>query len=228
MIEPRPKWGRSGIWAVQVLGVLGTSYLLERALPWLPGWSSSRIPAQLAEAARADPAQRIAEFLRDAVLTGTLEELFFRGLVFELVRRARGPRAAIVTSAVLFGLAHGDWHQAVAAGLLGLQLGAIRLFHGLALAVIAHVVSSAPAVGPHALARALALDRRLRIARAARMQRAPGRGPIHGPPSEDDAIGRMTESRPWRAKASGRTSHGDRHGGRFLFLASRHPARRRR
>jgi hypothetical protein len=143
MIEPRPKWGRSGIWAVQVLGVLGTSYLLERALPWLPGWSSSRIPAQLAEAARADPAQRIEEFLRDAVLTGTLEELFFRGLVFELVRRARGPRAAIVTSAVLFGLAHGDWHQAVAAGLLGLQLGAIRLFHGLALAVIAHVVNNA-------------------------------------------------------------------------------------
>jgi hypothetical protein len=127
---------------VQILGVLGSSHVLTWALGWLPGSSTSRIATRLAESAGQHPAQRVDEFLRDALLTGTLEELLFRGLVFEVVRRARGAGAAILTSAALFGIAHGDWYQGIAAGLLGIQLGALRLFYGLGLAVLAHVVNN--------------------------------------------------------------------------------------
>jgi hypothetical protein len=143
MIDPSPKARRIGIWVLQILGVLATSHLLERAVRLLPGAADSRVATRLAESAAGDPALRFEEFLRDALLTGTIEELFFRGLVFEIVRRMRGPGTAILTSALLFGLAHGDWHQGVAAGLLGLQLGTIRLFFGLPLAIVAHVTNNA-------------------------------------------------------------------------------------
>lgn len=68
-----------------------------------------------------------------------LEELLFRGLVFGLLQARGGPALAIGGSALLFGLAHGVGPAAWIAGLLGLQLGALRLRHGLGVAVLAHL-----------------------------------------------------------------------------------------
>jgi sodium transport system permease protein len=58
------------------------------------------------------------------VLIGAAEELFFRGCLFSALRRAAGARAAIVGSAVLFGLFHFvPFDRLIPSTLLGLILG---------------------------------------------------------------------------------------------------------
>lgn len=81
-----------------------------------------------------------------AILVAFVEEVFFRGLVFEGLLRRANLRAAVLGSALLFGLAHLDLHQGVAAGLLGVQLGALRAFLGLPLAIFAHALNNTAAV----------------------------------------------------------------------------------
>jgi membrane protease YdiL (CAAX protease family) len=81
-----------------------------------------------------------------AILVAIVEEIFFRGLVFEGLRRHLGLRTAVLGSALLFGLAHLDLHQGVAAGLLGVQLGALRAVLGLPVAIFAHALNNTAAV----------------------------------------------------------------------------------
>lgn len=84
--------------------------------------------------------------VRGAILPATLEELFFRGLVFEGVRRLKGDTTALLVSAGLFGLAHPGLAHSAAAGLLGLYLGILRLHWGLALPIAAHALNNALAL----------------------------------------------------------------------------------
>lgn len=86
------------------------------------------------------------ELLQGAILPAAIEEFFFRGLVFEIVRRVKGETAAIGVSAVLFGLAHPGLAHTAAASLLGLYLGALRARWGLALPLVAHALNNGLAV----------------------------------------------------------------------------------
>jgi membrane protease YdiL (CAAX protease family) len=65
----------------------------------------------------------IWSFLTVAVAAAVLEELIFRGIVFDGLVRNYGPLAAILVSAFLFGLIHLNFTQGVGAGILGLYLG---------------------------------------------------------------------------------------------------------
>lgn len=60
------------------------------------------------------------------ILAPIAEELFFRGVVLKQLARVSG-RFAIIISAVMFGLMHGNPYQAVMAFLIGLVLGYITI-----------------------------------------------------------------------------------------------------
>ncbi len=138
----------AAIGALHLAGFAATSALLERAVRWLPGFEASGLAERLAGAAAAAVADggvggwtRLV--LREAVVPAAAEELLFRGVVFAGLRRAAGPRAAVLGSALLFGAAHGDLHHGLVAALLGIVLGCLRERHGLALAFGAHALNNA-------------------------------------------------------------------------------------
>ena len=131
---------------LQVLGVLGTSYTLDFILRRTPGFAASRAAHVFELGTPLDGLTFTGELLRNAIVPATVEELFFRGLVYEGLRRTLGGRAALVGSALLFGLAHLGLHHGLAATLLGLQLGALRRHFGLALAIAAHALNNGAAL----------------------------------------------------------------------------------
>jgi membrane protease YdiL (CAAX protease family) len=131
---------------LQVLGLLGTSQLLAALAKRAPGWATSRLADALAPIDGEGEAGLCMLIARDAIGTATLEELVFRGALFEGLRRALGLGPAIAGSAVLFGLAHLDLHHGLAAAVLGLQLGALRALFGLPLAIVAHVTNNLAAL----------------------------------------------------------------------------------
>ncbi len=142
--------------ALHVAGLAATSWLLERAARRLPGFETSRLAEAIARIPAASDVTNGPEWirlvLRDAVVPATLEELLFRGLLYEILRRSAGVPAAIMGTALLFGLAHLDLHHGLVASLLGLQLGLLRERHGLGLAWLAHATNNVLAVSVSATA----------------------------------------------------------------------------
>ena len=143
--------------ALQVLGFAGTSHLLHQAVSLFPSYATSDL-ADLAKAAplftSAGP-QEVAEVVvLFALLPALLEELLFRGVLFAIFERLRGPTFAIGASALLFGIAHLDLHHGFVAALLGIQLGLLRHLHGLRLAIVAHFLNNTLALGATFLAEA--------------------------------------------------------------------------
>ncbi|HEV3143987.1 MAG TPA: type II CAAX endopeptidase family protein [Gemmataceae bacterium] len=88
-----------------------------------------------------------------SMLNALVEELIFRGIVWEGVATEWNATMALVVSAILFGVAHLHGYPsgpigAVLAGLFGLALGLLRWWTGgLGLAVICHVVADATILG---------------------------------------------------------------------------------
>ena len=131
---------------LQVVGVAATSYWLLFAIQLVPDFEHSALAAALSEQA-AQPSSNLAGALfTGALLTGVFEELLFRGVAIAVVLPFRGMTFAIIASALLFGAAHLDAHHAAVATLLGLQLGLLRVVHGLSLAIAAHVANNALAI----------------------------------------------------------------------------------
>ena len=62
-------------------------------------------------------------FLWAVVLAPALEELLFRGILLRRVERAAGRMPAVLISALLFGLYHGNLSQGITAAAAGLALG---------------------------------------------------------------------------------------------------------
>jgi membrane protease YdiL (CAAX protease family) len=80
------------------------------------------------EASRAAPF--VANFVVVAVVAPFVEELTYRGLGFAAVRDAFGPGAAVVVTAVAFGLAHGLFVALPVLTIFGLILAWVRLTTG--------------------------------------------------------------------------------------------------
>jgi membrane protease YdiL (CAAX protease family) len=84
-----------------------------------------------------------------AVLNATLEELVFRGVLFDALASEWGGVMAVMVTAVLFGLGHRTGYPpgpvgVCLAGLYGLALGLLRLWvGGLALPILAHIAADA-------------------------------------------------------------------------------------
>jgi membrane protease YdiL (CAAX protease family) len=128
---------------LQVVGVAATSHWLLFAIQLAPNFEHSALAAALSDQT-AQPSSNLAgALLTGALLAGVFEELLFRGVAIAVLLPFRGMAFAIVASALLFGAAHLDAHHAAVATLLGLQLGLLRVVHGLSLAVAAHVANNA-------------------------------------------------------------------------------------
>jgi membrane protease YdiL (CAAX protease family) len=88
-----------------------------------------------------------------AVLNATLEELVFRGILFDAIESQWGGWGAVAVTAAVFGLGHLGGYPpgplgAVLAGLYGLGLGVLRLWvNGLALPVVVHITADATIYG---------------------------------------------------------------------------------
>jgi len=128
--------------ALQVVGLLGTNHLLSRVVELLPGFAQSRAHDAFDAAGDASLKELLLLLLRDGLGAALIEELLFRGLLFEALRRWLGPLPAVFGSALLFGVIHLDWHQGGVAALLGLQLGAMRQVFGLPTAIAAHATNN--------------------------------------------------------------------------------------
>ncbi len=134
--------------ALHLAGFAATSALLGAGARLLPGFEASGLAGSLARAGAAEAGGGgggawIRLLAREVVVPAAAEELFFRGVLYAGLRRFGGPRAAILGSALLFGIAHGDVHHGLVAGLLGISLGCLRERHGLGLAFGAHAVNNA-------------------------------------------------------------------------------------
>ncbi|HZJ14895.1 MAG TPA: CPBP family intramembrane glutamic endopeptidase [Chthoniobacteraceae bacterium] len=80
-----------------------------------------------------------------SLLNALLEELVFRGVLFDGIDSQWGPWVAVVATAIIFGCGHAHGYPPgrfgeVLAGLYGLTLGALRVWTGgLALPFVAHI-----------------------------------------------------------------------------------------
>ena len=83
----------------------------------------------------------------------TLEEVIFRGIVWDIVAREQSNGVALVVTAALFGLGHLHGYPpgpvgAVLAGLYGLGLGLLRWWSGgLGLVIACHIGADATIFG---------------------------------------------------------------------------------
>ncbi len=84
-----------------------------------------------------------------SLLNATLEELVFRGILFDGLESQWGWRLALVTTSVLFGIGHLRGYPPGPAGaclavLFGFAVGSLRVWtRGLALPVAVHIVADA-------------------------------------------------------------------------------------
>ena len=138
-----PSWGRAaglvlaGYATIMVLGVLLNVFLKA-------GEEQGLVPEEW-DPDRAAPF--VANFVVVVTIAPIVEELAYRGVGFAAVRSAWGPTAAVVVTAVAFGLAHG----------LVVALPILTLF-GLVLAFVRHRSGSVyPSIVLHALFNGVAL-----------------------------------------------------------------------
>lgn len=93
-----------------------------------------------------DPAVIFLYVLSVAVIPPIVEEMMFRGMILQGLRRF-GDGFAVVASAALFGLYHGNLAQTVFAFLCGLVLGFVVIrTNSLLPAILVHAVNNASAV----------------------------------------------------------------------------------
>ncbi|HOP09975.1 MAG TPA: type II CAAX endopeptidase family protein [Oscillospiraceae bacterium] len=94
-----------------------------------------------------DTGALIVQFICTSLLAAIFEEFAFRGVILQILRRY-GNTFAIVTSALMFGLIHGNTYQIPFAFLFGLVLGAAAVYTGsLWTPVLLHLINNMVAFG---------------------------------------------------------------------------------
>jgi len=83
----------------------------------------------------------VSMFLYVAILGPVAEELLFRGLLIHMLR-PQGKQAAIVISAIAFGLFHGNIIQIPFALLVGLVLGYVTVEYSIVWAIVLHIINN--------------------------------------------------------------------------------------
>ena len=94
----------------------------------------------------------IVQFICTSLLAAIFEEFAFRGVILQILRRY-GNTFAIICSAFVFGLIHGNTYQIPFAFLFGLVLGAAAVYTGsLWTPVLLHLINNAVAFGLNIIA----------------------------------------------------------------------------
>ncbi len=112
------------LWVVSVLGGMAFSIVANLATGWLMNWLSALgIPEpDLPETVLPTVSSLAVNLIATAVLPALIEEMIFRGYMLGALR-AHGDGLAVVLTAVLFGVFHGNVLQLPFALILGLVLG---------------------------------------------------------------------------------------------------------
>lgn len=84
----------------------------------------------------------LPEILATCILTPVLEELLYRGIVYQRLREWLGVWPAVLISALIFGGMHMNLVQFLYAGCLGLLLALCVQWGGLKCAVLAHMLTN--------------------------------------------------------------------------------------
>lgn len=152
-LRQRPAWLRPGrcpfplLLATFGIMVLTTATLL--SYQWLMTPDLSHHPAA---AVFASFGHLVVAVIAFPIANAMLEEVVFRGVLFDAVRPQWGAWGALTITSILFGLGHLDGYPpgiigAVLAGVFGLLMGVLRLWsEGLLLAIIAHIGADATIV----------------------------------------------------------------------------------
>lgn len=136
---------RPGITAVLVIIALGFSILGSYVSGILGGLLSLfDVTAKMPEFSQpTDPLGVVISLIVIAVVPALMEEFAFRGVILGSLRRF-GDGFAIVISALLFGMFHGNFVQIPSAFIMGLALGYITVSSGsMWPAIIAHFINNA-------------------------------------------------------------------------------------
>lgn len=87
-----------------------------------------------------DTSNLALELFSIGIVTGIAEEIVYRGMVLKYLKRVIHPTAAIIMSAVVFGIAHSSILSMIYATVVGLVLGALYVkFDSLVPSIICHV-----------------------------------------------------------------------------------------
>ena len=97
--------------------------------------------AQASMEAATDASNTISMFLYASFVAPVVEELVYRGFVLESLRKY-GKVFAIIVSAILFGVMHGNIPQAVFAFGVGLVLGYVAVEYSLKWAILIHTINN--------------------------------------------------------------------------------------
>lgn len=128
------------IFIVAVALTLGYNLLIEiiKAFGYLP---ESRAAVKLYEMGR------IKLFTNALIIAPVVEEIIFRGLLYMILRRVINERAAVIISALCFGIYHMDLTQSVYAFIFGFALVAvIRCFGDLFSSIFMHFCANLTAI----------------------------------------------------------------------------------
>lgn len=94
----------------------------------------------------------ILAFISVVILAPIVEELIFRGIIFNEVAKYKGGAFPVIISALLFGLAHGEPVQIVYAFIGGLVLGFVySKTHSLPIVMFLHMLNNLLATFPDSL-----------------------------------------------------------------------------
>lgn len=94
------------------------------------------------EAAFYGNSMLLPEIAAYALLIPILEELLYRGIVYQRLRTWIGVRGAVIASALIFGAMHFNFVQFVYAGCVGIFLALCMEYGGLRAAVFAHMLTN--------------------------------------------------------------------------------------
>jgi membrane protease YdiL (CAAX protease family) len=151
---PRLSAGRAdkfGMAAAVALAVLTSGVLLTYQVLAQPDLAA--LAARLPVGSIASPGGLVLAGLLFSFINATLEELIFRGVLYEAVAAERGVAVAVGVTALLFGLGHLQGYPpgasgAFLAGLYGVALGLLRWWSGgLGLCIACHVCADATIFG---------------------------------------------------------------------------------
>lgn len=133
--------------AALVVGTIGLSQLLNALLSETGLRQQSvleEIDCSISNAFGGEYALLLVLF---AIGPGIAEEILFRGLILRSVAGVSGSAWALLSSSLLFSLAHPDLAQSVAAAVLGLYLGAIALKgDSIRACVVCHIANNVAAL----------------------------------------------------------------------------------
>lgn len=130
-----------GLLLIARIGMLFPAELINDGIKKLTEILGSSLQQTAAQAEGRNHALVLSELLFAGIIGPVVEEIVYRGFVMRRLE-PHGKAFAIVTSAILFGLMHGNPIQLISAGLGGLVLGYAAMRYGILWSILLHIFNN--------------------------------------------------------------------------------------